>query len=241
MVLLEDQRQQKNKHDFKHRYFSENGIRVNRCTLVCGDYQKAGDGSIAVDTKKDLLEVINDIQFRAMPKSEIAFITHQICTESHVEAHAEHLYHLIADDDSERFPETEITQYCFSNKLPDEVLKEAQMLYTKRHGFFHRGLIRAKEYGVKLYILIEEDGIHDIRDVFRWVNPRSQIYVSTGEIIGWTKTGRPKRKRVPKYPNVMKGQQLAKAMLTMEKKYCCKFEFCSPKDSGRKIIELLNG
>lgn len=44
-----------------------------------------------------------------------------------------------------------------------------------------------------------------------------------------------------KYPNATNGVTLMKACMTMQKKYGVEFMFCSSKDAGRKIIELLGG
>ena len=111
----------------------------------------------------------------------------------------------------------------------------------KRHGFFHRGLKRAQNSGVKLYVLVEnEDGVESINDLFYWHNKRLDIWKSTNEVIGFYRTGRPKYKRVQKYPNAMKGEQIAKACLTMQAKYGVTFLFCKPEESGAKILELLN-
>lgn len=240
MILLEDSRQQYGKHDLKHKWFVENGIMINRCTLVCGDYQLPGNGSVAIDTKSGLLELINDVQFKAMSKGDIGaeirqtYEKYNIMREDRV-----FMFELITEDDSNRYPETQITEYCLKNNFPDEAMKKFLDLYLKRHGFFHRGLVRAKQYGVKLYILVEEEKVESIDDVFRWVNPRLQIFVNSNEQIGWWNNGRPRYKKVQKYPNAMKGSTLAKSMITMQNKYGCEFVFARPNDSGRKIVELL--
>lgn len=241
MIILEDSRQQESKHKIKHQWFLEHGIHWNRSALQCGDYQLPGDGSMAIDSKKDIQELIGDIQFKAMGKTEIAHRIAEIWSSCEIRfLKPNDMYHLITDDDTDRFAEKEISDYCFQNSIPEGALKRFQELYVKRHGFFHRGLIRAKNYGVKLYILVEnKDGVTDIDSLFRWVNPRRKILVRTNEVIGWTKNGNPKYKRVQKYPNCMMGQQLAKACITMEKKYGCTFLFCRPDEAAPKIIELL--
>ena len=239
MVLLEDTRQQSGKHDLKHKWFVANGITVNRCTLVCGDYQLAGKGDVAVDSKKDCLELVGDVQTKQMPKKEIWSSIEDVM---HLDMTAEGkaLYRIITDDDADRFPEKEITDYCWKHGLSDTIVSQCQHLYVRRHGFFHRGLIRAKQYGVKLYILVENvEGVKSIDDLFRWVNPRSQIYVNSHEVIGLYRSGKPRYKKVQKYPNCMRGPQLAKACLTMQLKYGCQFVFCRPDQAGAIIINLL--
>ncbi len=61
MIILEDTRQQAQKHDIKHRWFEQNGIVVRRQALYCGDYTLPTDQSVCVDTKKDIQELVSDI------------------------------------------------------------------------------------------------------------------------------------------------------------------------------------
>ena len=61
MILLEDTRNQINKHDLKHKYFEKTGIEYQRCRLYVGDYTLANDQSICIDTKKDIQELVGDI------------------------------------------------------------------------------------------------------------------------------------------------------------------------------------
>ena len=71
MLILEDTRQQENKHKNKHEYFRSVGIYWNRTALYCGDYTLPSNQSVCVDTKKDIAELIGDIQFKKMSKREI--------------------------------------------------------------------------------------------------------------------------------------------------------------------------
>lgn len=61
MILLEDTRQQAQKHDIKHRWFEKNGITIRRQALYCGDYTLPTDQSVCIDTKKDIQELVGDI------------------------------------------------------------------------------------------------------------------------------------------------------------------------------------
>ena len=61
MLILEDTRQQTSKHETKHKWFSENGIKVERCRLYVGDYTLPTNQSVCIDTKKDLQELVQDI------------------------------------------------------------------------------------------------------------------------------------------------------------------------------------
>ena len=61
MIILEDTRQQMNKHKEKHKYFKENGIEIKRTKLYVGDYTLPANQSICVDSKFSIQELIGDI------------------------------------------------------------------------------------------------------------------------------------------------------------------------------------
>ena len=113
----------------------------------------------------------------------------------------------------------------------------------KQHERFRDELILAQNNNIQLYVLVEnEDGIKCIDDVFKWHNPRLNIWVQDkNNVVGYYKNGNPRYARKQKYPRATKGPQLAKAMLSMQYKYGVKFEFCKPSESGKRILELLTG
>ena len=106
----------------------------------------------------------------------------------------------------------------------------------KSHDRFRNELIRAQESNIKLIILVEDNGgycdrkktiynmpVTCIDDLFHWRNPRLFIWQGGKQ----------------KYPNATKGATLAKALLTMEKKYGCEFLFAKKEDAGAEIVRLL--
>lgn len=60
MILLEDTRQQANKHRLKHEYWCEHGVEIIRTKLLVGDYMVFG-GRICVDTKMSVEEIAQNI------------------------------------------------------------------------------------------------------------------------------------------------------------------------------------
>ena len=85
------------------------------------------------------------------------------------------------------------------------------------HNRFINELKLARELGTKLFILIEnEDGIRNISDVRRWINPRMEYS-----------------------PQAIQGERLAKAMTTIESRYGCSFMFCKPEETADLIKRLL--
>ena len=61
MILIEDSRQQKNKHEVKHAWWAEHNIRLIRCKLVVGDYALMPSLSKIVDTKENISEIAQNI------------------------------------------------------------------------------------------------------------------------------------------------------------------------------------
>lgn len=240
-MILEDTRQQEKKHETKHLYFQSVGVHYNRTALYCGDYTLPANQSICIDTKKDIAELVGDIQVKQMPKKEVKERIYELleneCISSIV---SDEVFHAICDDDTDRFAEKEINDICYKYAVTESVISLFQTLYVKRHGFFHRGLKRAQNSGIRLYILVEnEDRVACIEDLSVWHNSRLDILINSNQMIGFWGNGKPRYKKVRKYPHAATGEWLAKACLTMEQKYGCKFLFCKPEESGAKILELL--
>lgn len=99
------------------------------------------------------------------------------------------------------------------------------------HDRFRRELVRAMENEIELVFLIEHGkGIAKLKDVIWWNNPRSVKRVRGVD-------GRWKDMET----NAMQGEVLYKILCTMQRKYNCRFLFCSKEETGRRIIELLGG
>lgn len=90
---------------------------------------------------------------------------------------------------------------------------------TAEHERFRNELLRAKDAGLSVIILIEHgDGVKCLEDVQLWDNPRLKTH-----------------------PNATTGVKLYKILKTMRDKYDLRFEFCNKDQTGQRIIELLNG
>ena len=151
MILIEDTRQVVGKHKLKNEYFEKMGIEVVRSKLLFGDYQNPQNPSIAIDTKKDIQELIIDV--------------------------------------------------------------------TKDHERFKKELQLSKKCGAKLIILIEDEKVTCINDLYTWYN--------------W---------RLKKSPKATKGSTLAKMLYTIENNtedYNCQFIFTKKSECGAKILEIL--
>ena len=61
MILQVDSRQKEGKHKLKHEYFESLGIKLVTSKMIVGDYCIPSNGSIVVDTKKDMMELYGDM------------------------------------------------------------------------------------------------------------------------------------------------------------------------------------
>lgn len=89
------------------------------------------------------------------------------------------------------------------------------------HERFREECIRAKDAGIQLVILIQDNWITKLSDVFAWTNPR--MFYTRGKI------------------KPVNGRTLGKIMMSMEQKYGVKFEFCTKNEVGQRIVHLLGG
>lgn len=105
------------------------------------------------------------------------------------------------------------------------------------HARFVREMERARDAGYRLVILIEVPNYTSIDDVYKWVSKACRDYCPRWRARTcnpFVSTGCTKYKRKP-----MQGPTLAKIMLRLESDYGCRFEFCHPARSARRICELL--
>jgi len=87
------------------------------------------------------------------------------------------------------------------------------------HKRFTAELQRAKDIGIHIVVLIEHSrNIRVLEDVRHWVNPRLNVS-----------------------PMAVSGERLYKILYTIGLHYDCEFRFCEKKDTGKRIIEILNG
>lgn len=106
----------------------------------------------------------------------------------------------------------------------------------KQHDRFRDECILARNNGIKLYILVQNEGglikytkdvynktITRLEDLHSWKNPRLFI----------------RKKGVQLHPKATRGATLMKACMTMQKEYGVEFVFCHNRDQGRMVLELL--
>lgn len=106
----------------------------------------------------------------------------------------------------------------------------------KQHERFRRELELAQDNGIKLYVIVENRGkyidkkqtvytptIKSLDELNKWENPR--LFIS--------------RNGKQLFPTATRGITLQKACHTMQEKYGVTFLFCTPEESGKKILDIL--
>lgn len=92
------------------------------------------------------------------------------------------------------------------------------------HERFARECKKAQELGTLLVILVEnKDGVRSLKDLEEWIES-DESYKKRNQ------SGKAVR---------YKGSSIAKACISMNKAYGVKFGFCSPEESGERIISIL--
>lgn len=89
---------------------------------------------------------------------------------------------------------------------------------TQQHERFQAECLRAKDAGIKLVILVQENNVSKLSEVPSWYN--------------W---------RLKKQPKALNGIKLWKIMKTISEKYGVTWLFCKKSDCGRRIVDILEG
>ena len=104
-------------------------------------------------------------------------------------------------------------------------INELAMDLQRDHARFARECKKANELGTQLVILVENrEGVRSLSDLEAWVEPLEDYHRRN-------QYGKAKR---------YKGATLAKACSTMFKRYGVMFGFCSPDETGERIINILD-
>lgn len=234
MIILEDKAQQAKKHELKHEKFAEMDVELIRVPLPVGDY---------VLMNERIQDVIDRKSGRNM-----GVIGKKTVTLKNGKTVERNVYDYGVDLKKMDFVGT--YDVCVDTKKDIEEL--INDIIGRQHERFRDECIFAQNNGVKLYILVENLGglIKYTRDVYNptirsldelhsWRNPISFIMQSSNEVVGYYKNGKPRYKRVQKYPKAPKGEKLMKACYTMQERYGVEFLFCTPEESAGLVLSLL--
>lgn len=102
---------------------------------------------------------------------------------------------------------------------------------TCDHERFRREMVMAQKNEIQLIFLCEHGkGIRSLQDVIWWDNPRR-----------WKRRRNPDTGRWEEIETkAITGEVLYKILCTQERKYGCRFLFCSKEETGSEIIRILS-
>lgn len=102
---------------------------------------------------------------------------------------------------------------CIDSKAD---MVETSMDLFADHARFRRECQLAKDCGIHLVVLIEDNTVANWDELLKWVNPQPNRSALT--------------------PN---GERCYKVMKAMEYSYGVEFQFCNKKDTGKRILQIL--
>ena len=104
---------------------------------------------------------------------------------------------------------------------------ELAMDIDQCHERFRDELKGARDAGTQLVVLVENtDGVSSLQDLAGWSESRRHFRMRK------SKSGNQKARRI-------EGERLAKACVTMEKRYGVRFEFCRPEEAAARVVQIL--
>ena len=115
-------------------------------------------------------------------------------------------------------------------------LQELHGNVCQQHERFKRELLKARQANIQLIILIEHgEDIKSLEDVYFFYQPPKDRWRCVTRIIA----GEKKKIREKYMQQAIDGKTMYKSMCTIRDRYNVRFEFCEKRDTGQKIIELL--
>jgi len=118
--------------------------------------------------------------------------------------------------------------YCLPPRVAVDTkmdIYELAMDIDQEHQRFKNEMVTAREYGCKLYILVENTAnVRSVNDLALWSEDSEHYRMRLAQSI--------KARRI-------EGSRLSKACITLSERYGATFLFCHPDESAAKIMEIL--
>ena len=114
-------------------------------------------------------------------------------------------------------------------------LQEVYTNLIQQHSRFKDECQRAKEAGIKLIVLVEEENIKSVEDVPHWTNPRATNWYILHNA---HQNGHLLYRDIPTRPPVP-SSTLAAIMRSMADKYGIEWRFCKKADVSSAILEAI--
>jgi hypothetical protein len=116
-------------------------------------------------------------------------------------------------------------------------LNEVYSNLVQSHDRFARECDLAKQLGIHLIVLVEDDEVDCLGNVHKWSNPRYKRYMM---LKAGHKAGRFTGTKLPPKPPV-DSKRLEQMMKTFAEHHGCEWQFCRKTETGLRICEILMG
>ena len=116
-------------------------------------------------------------------------------------------------------------------------LNEVESNLISDHERFRNECIRAQDNGIRLIVLVEQDTVRELKQVYAWKNPRRAWW---DKIDRAHSKGQMLHRAIPSKPPA-DGPLLYKIMQTMAERYGVEWRFCVHQDAGKTICRILEG
>ena len=118
-----------------------------------------------------------------------------------------------------------VGDYCLPPRVSVDSkasIQELAMDIDQEHERFRRELIAARDMGTRLVILVENvHGVRCLADLAKWTEPDHEF----------------RRRKFAQ--RRIDGRRIAKACMTMQDRYGCRFHFCAPEEAGERVLQIL--
>ena len=121
-----------------------------------------------------------------------------------------------------------------------DLKKDLQEVYSnviQDHVRFKAEILRATAAGIRLIILVEQEGVKSLSDVQNWKNPRVAQW---HKIHNAHKAGKMLNRKISTAPPAS-SLKLAMSMSSMANRYGVEWQFCDKSETGKRIVEILGG
>ena len=118
-------------------------------------------------------------------------------------------------------------------------LSEVYNNITHDHKRFRNECVRAMEAGVKLIILVEQEGIQSLEDVKTWHNPHFDRRRRNDEYIAFMISRGLKAEDAMPRKQPVSSERLAGMMEAMSFRYGVEWQFCNPAAVGETVFSIL--
>lgn len=261
MKIIEDTAQQDGKHSIKHQWMQENGIEVVVCPLPVGDYIMANEIVLDVMARKEArgvdvkkMDLLGSFKTSVDTKCNIQELVSDICGKQHPRFRDELI--LAKNNGIKLFVLVENVDGILSLDSLHEWNNPRLSITKTELVKFEQVVVNDVNQGAVFSVAAISGEMFEVAKLEKSSNGDYKVTLLVGKNKGYSGIIRSDsfdavkseaikficrilKVKTLKFPTATSGETLKKACKTMQNKYGVEFLFTTPKDSARRIKELL--